>query len=34
MQKADDAVEIDTTELQIEDVVARIEELVRAQSLA
>jgi cytidylate kinase len=34
MQKADDAVEIDTTKLQIEDVVARIEKLVRAHSLA
>jgi cytidylate kinase len=34
MQKAHDAVEIDTTYLKIEDVVARIEELVRAHSLA
>ena len=29
MEKAPDAVEIDTTELEIDDVVARIEELVR-----
>jgi cytidylate kinase len=34
MQMADDAVEIDTTHLRVEDVVARIEALVRARSLA
>src|SRR5262245_26203013 len=34
MQRAPDAVEIDTTDLQIDDVVARIEELVRSRSLA
>jgi len=34
MQKADDAVEIDTTHLEADDVVARIEDLVRARSLA
>jgi len=34
MQPAEDAVRIDTTELQVDDVVARIEELVRARSLA
>jgi cytidylate kinase len=34
MQKAGDAVEIDTTDLRVEDVVARIEDLVRARSLA
>jgi cytidylate kinase len=34
MQRAQDAVEIDTTHLQIDDVVTRIEELVRAHSLA
>lgn len=33
MQRADDAVEIDTTELEIDEVVGRIEELVRARSL-
>jgi cytidylate kinase len=33
MQPAPDAVEIDTTGLQVEDVVERIEELVRAHSL-
>ncbi len=32
MQPADDAEEIDTTELAIEDVISRIEELVRARS--
>ena len=32
MQPASDAVEIDTTELGIEDVIARIEGLVRARS--
>lgn len=32
MRPADDAVEIDTTDLGIEDVVARIEELVRARA--
>jgi len=34
MQPADDAVLIDTTHLQVDDVVARIEELVRARSVA
>ncbi len=34
MQPADDAVLIDTTDLQVDDVVARIEELVRARSVA
>jgi CMP/dCMP kinase len=34
MQKAGDAVEIDTTHLRVEDVVAQIEDLVRARSLA
>jgi cytidylate kinase len=34
MQKAADAVEIDTTDLEVEDVVQRIEQLVRAWSLA
>ena len=34
MRPADDAVEIDTTDLGIEDVVARIEELVRAHVAA
>jgi cytidylate kinase len=34
MQPAEDAVQIDTTDLQVEDVVARIEELVRARSVA
>ena len=34
MQPADDAVEIDTTDLQVEDVVARIEELVLARRAA
>jgi cytidylate kinase len=33
MQRADDAEEIDTTELEIDEVVARIEALVRARSL-
>ncbi len=32
MQRAEDAVEIDTSELGIEDVIARIEELVRAHA--
>ncbi len=32
MQRADDAVEIDTSALGIEDVIARIEELVRAHA--
>jgi CMP/dCMP kinase len=32
MQRAEDAVEIDTSELAIEDVIARIEELVRAHA--
>jgi cytidylate kinase len=34
MQPAEDAVRIDTTELEVDDVVAQIEELVRARSLA
>ena len=34
MQPADDAVLIDTTDLEVDDVVARIEELVRARSVA
>jgi cytidylate kinase len=34
MQPAEDAVLIDTTSLQVDDVVARIEELVRARSVA
>jgi len=34
MQPAEDAVLIDTTDLQVDDVVARIEELVRARSVA
>jgi cytidylate kinase len=34
MQPAEDAVRIDTTDLQVDDVVGRIEELVRARSLA
>jgi cytidylate kinase len=34
MQPAEDAVRIDTTDLQVDDVVARIEELVRARSVA
>jgi cytidylate kinase len=34
MQPADDALEIDTTDLQVEDVVAQIEELVRARLVA
>jgi cytidylate kinase len=34
MQPADDAVLIDTTDLQVDDVVARIEELVRARTVA
>jgi cytidylate kinase len=34
MQPAEDAVRIDTTELAVEDVVARIEELVRERQLA
>jgi CMP/dCMP kinase len=33
MQRADDAEEIDTTELEIDEVVARIEALVRARPL-
>jgi cytidylate kinase len=33
MQRADDAEEIDTTDLEIDEVVARIEALVRARSL-
>jgi cytidylate kinase len=34
MQPADDAVQIDTTELEVDDVVARIEDLVRSRSAA
>ena len=34
MQPADDAVLIDTTDLQVDDVVTRIEDLVRARSVA
>jgi CMP/dCMP kinase len=34
MQPADDAVQIDTTELEVDDVVARIEELVRSRATA
>jgi cytidylate kinase len=34
MQPADDAEEINTTYLEVDDVVARIEELVRARTLA
>src|SRR3954451_4866879 len=34
MQPAEDAELIDTTELEVDDVVARIEELIRARSLA
>ena len=34
MQPAEDAEQIDTTDLEVDDVVARIEELVRARSLA
>jgi cytidylate kinase len=34
MQPAEDAVQIDTTSLHVDDVVARIEELIRARSLA
>ena len=34
MQPAEDAVQIDTTDLQVEDVVARIEELVRERTVA
>jgi CMP/dCMP kinase len=34
MQPADDAVRIDTTDLEVDEVVSRIEELVRARSLA
>jgi cytidylate kinase len=34
MQPADDAVQIDTTALEVDDVVSRIEELVRARSVA
>jgi cytidylate kinase len=32
MEKADDAVEIDTTDLEVDDVIARIEDLVRANT--
>ena len=34
LQPADDAIEIDTTELSVDEVVARIEELVRAKAAA
>jgi cytidylate kinase len=34
LQPAPDAVEIDTTNLQVDDVVARIEELIRERSLS
>ena len=34
LQPAPDAVQIDTTELEVDDVVSRIEELIRARSLA
>ena len=34
MRPAEDAQQIDTTELEVDDVVARIEELIRARSLA
>src|SRR5262249_7875504 len=34
MQPADDAEEMDTTYLEVDDVVARIEDLVRARTLA
>jgi CMP/dCMP kinase len=34
MQPADDAIRIDTTELEVDDVVARIEALIRDRSLA
>ena len=34
MQPAEDAVLIDTTELEVDDVVARIERLIRDRSLA
>jgi cytidylate kinase len=34
MQPANDAEEIDTTELDVEDVVRRIEQLVRARATA
>ena len=34
MNPADDAVQIDTTELDVEDVVARIEQLVRERQPA
>jgi cytidylate kinase len=34
MQPAEDAEEIDTTELDVEDVVTRIEKLVRARATA
>jgi cytidylate kinase len=32
MEKAEDAIEIDTTALEITDVIARIEDLVRARA--
>jgi cytidylate kinase len=34
MQPAEDAELIDTTDLEVEDVVTRIEELIRTRSLA
>jgi cytidylate kinase len=34
MQPAPDAIEIDTTDLDVDDVVAQIEQLVRARSAA
>ncbi len=34
MQPAEDAVRIDTTDLEVDDVVSRIEELVRTRTLA
>jgi cytidylate kinase len=34
MQPADDAIEIDTTDLHVEEVVSRIEELVRERQPA
>jgi cytidylate kinase len=34
MQPADDAEQIDTTDLEVDDVVARIEEIVRSRSVA
>jgi cytidylate kinase len=34
MQPADDAQLIDTTDLEVDDVVSRIEDMIRARSLA